>query len=218
MKFLLTSNGLTNPSITNALFDLVGKKPEETTVAFIPTAALVEQNDKCWFILDLGNIAKQNFKRVDIVEISALPRENWEPGLRDADVIFVSGGNTHHLMYWVRKSGLAEILPELLKTKVYASISAGSMIIGKGLDLTTSKSPYYEDLKGVYDGGSLGYLNFHIRPHLNSPSFPSARKEYLEAQVKELGATIYALDNESALKIVDDKIEVISEGEWLKLG
>ena len=92
------------------------------------------------------------------------------------------------------------------------------MIIGKGLDLTTSKSPYYEDLKGVYDGGSLGYLNFHIRPHLNSPSFPSARKEYLEAQVKELGATIYALDNESALKIVDDKIEVINESEWLKLG
>ena len=74
MKFLLTSNGLTNPSITNALFDLVGKKPEETTVAFIPTAALVEQNDKCWFIRDLGNIAKKNLKRVDIVEFSLWPR------------------------------------------------------------------------------------------------------------------------------------------------
>lgn len=218
MKFLLTSNGLTNPSIANALFDLVGKKPEDTTVAFIPTAALADQNDKCWFIRDLDNIAKQNFKRVDIVEISALPRENWEPRLRDADVIFVSGGNVFHLMYWMRKSGLADILPELLKTKVYASISAGGSMLGKGLELSSTKSHYYDDLQGPYQSGSLGYFDFYFRPHLNSLKFPNARKEYLEVKAKELGSTVYALDNESALKIVDDKIQVISEGEWLKLG
>ncbi len=217
MKLLLTSNGLSNDSIAKALFELVGKKAEDTTLAFIPTAALAEGGDKSWFINDLWNLKKQNFKKIDIVEISAVPRENWEPRLREADIIFVSGGNTFHLMYWVKKSGLADILPEFLKTKVYAGISAGSIIIGKTLDMASAKNIYYDDIKGEYDGGSLGFLDFHIRPHLNNPSFPNANKKYLEETARKMGDIIYALDDNSALKVIDGNVEVVSEGEWLKL-
>ena len=46
MKLLLTSAGLSNDSIANALFDLVGKKPEETTIVVIPTASNLEGGDK----------------------------------------------------------------------------------------------------------------------------------------------------------------------------
>jgi peptidase E len=73
MKLLLTSGGLTNESISDVLFDLVGKKPEETSVVFIPTASNVETGDKDWLIDDLKNLQKQNFKQIDIADISAVP-------------------------------------------------------------------------------------------------------------------------------------------------
>src|SRR3989338_7932302 len=111
MKLLLTSAGLTNASIANALFDLVGKKPEDTSLFFIPTAANVGSSDKEWLIDDLYNIKKQNFKNIDIVDISALPKEIWQPRLEEADVLFFGGGNTPHLMRWIIESGLKEILP-----------------------------------------------------------------------------------------------------------
>ena len=52
-------------------------------------------------------------------------------------------------------------------------------------------------------------------PHLNSPWFPQARKEVVEA-LTDLKHPLYALDDESALKIVEGRIEVVTEGEYLK--
>jgi dipeptidase E len=219
MKFLLTSNGLSNQSIANALFDLVGKSPEDTKIAFIPTAMNPSPNDKSWFINDLSNIEKQNFKLIDIVDISALPKEVWQPRLEVADVLFFSGGNTVHLMRWIIESGLREMLPDLLKTKVWAGISAGSMVTNPSLALSgKDKMIYYEENFGYKTEEGLGLVDFYVRPHFNSPShFPLAKKEYLEDIAKEIPAKIYALDDMSALKVVDEKIEIISEGEYLIL-
>lgn len=218
MKFLLTSNGLSNQSIAGALFELVGKKPEDTTIAFIPTAANVEVGDKGWLINDLLAIKEQNFKSADIVDISALPKESWEPRLRSADILFFSGGNTSHLMRWINESGLAGLLPELLQKKVWVGISAGSMVVNPTLALCSKDEKiYYEENFDYKNEEALNFVDFYIRPHLNSSHFPHARKEYLEEVAKEFSATIYALDDQSALKYDDGKIEIISEGEWLKL-
>jgi len=217
MKFLLTSGGITNKSIAGALFDLVGKKAREISVAFIPTAANIMHDDKSWLINDLYNLKKQNFKCIDIVDISALSKDNWQPRLEAADVLFFSGGNTFHLMYWLARSGLAKILPKLLKTRVYVGISAGSMVTTKDLSVSQSKRLYYKDLKGKPNKNGLGFFNFHFRPHLNSPDFPKLRKNFLEKMRKELKYPIYALDDQSALKIIGNKIEVISEGKYLKI-
>jgi len=119
MKLLLTSGGLTNKTISDALIDLVGKKSEDTNLVFIPTASNVEKGDKDWIINDLVNIQKQNFKQIEIADISAVSKEIWLPKLEEADVLFFEGGNTYHLMREMNRTGLSELLPELLKTKVY---------------------------------------------------------------------------------------------------
>ena len=119
MKLLLTSGGITNKSIANALFDLTGKKPEDTTIVFIPTASNVESGDKDWLINDLINLQKQNFKSIEITDISVVDEKIWEPSLERADVLFFEGGNTYHLMRWLNKSGVSKLLPDLLKDKVY---------------------------------------------------------------------------------------------------
>lgn len=214
MKLLLTSGGLTNTSIANALFDLVGKKPEDTSLVFIPTASNVEMGDKDWLINDLINIHKQNFKSVAITDISAVPENIWRPQMEEADVLFFEGGNTYHLMRWINKSGLINILSEFLKTKVYVGLSAGSMVTSPDLALRLSQIIYGEDIEEEPMDG-LNFVNFYFLPHLNSPFFPTRMEEKIIDVAKTLHKKIYALDDQSALKIVDGNIEVVSEGKYL---
>src|SRR3989344_7805936 len=218
MKLLLTSDGITNQSIANALFELVGKKPSETSIAFIPTAMNVNDGDKSWFADDLYNIKKLGLKNLDVVDISALPKKLWLPRLEKADVLFFSGGNSSHLMRWMKESGLKELLPDLLKTKVYAGISAGSMVTNPTLALSSQdKKIYYEEEFNYRSEEALNYVNFYVRPHYNSPDFPHAREEVLKNIAKDLDLPLYGLDDQSALKVVDGEVEVVSEGEYLKV-
>ncbi len=217
MKLLLTSGGLTNQSITDALIDLVGKKAEDTSVAVIPTASNVEIGDKGWLIDDLVNLQKQNFKSIDIVDISALDRSIWEPRLESADVLFFGGGSERHLMEWINKSGLINILPELLKTRVYVGVSAGSLITNKDLALEVSQILYEEDLGKTEDMKGLGFVDFYFLPHINSPWFKKRTKKDIEEATKGMTEKIYALDDQSAIKITDGNLEIISEGEYFIL-
>jgi len=212
MKLLLTSAGLSNPTIAKALEDLLGKTASGVKLAFIPTAANVEPGDKSWMIDDLNNFKKGGFE-VDIVDISAIPREIWLPRLQEAEVLFLGGGNTFHLMHWVKQSGLQEELPELLKTRVYAGISAGSCIAGPTIYNSVQNlfgEKYELEIK---DG--LGLVNFHFIPHLNSPYFDKIREENLKEASKDLKESVYALDDSSALKVIDGKAEIVSEGKHL---
>ncbi len=217
MKLLLTSGGFTNKSIANALLELAGKPFKELKFAFVPTAANADMGDKSWLVNDLANIRKLGLKNLDIVDISALPKKIWLLRLEAADVLFFSGGVTPHLMYWLKRSGLAKILPKLLKTRVYGGISAGSMVAGPSIALSNrDKSLYYEKWSGYKDEGGLSLVDFYVRPHLNTRFFPKAISSNFAKIAKEIKEPIYALDDNSAIKVDGDKVTVISEGKWEK--
>ncbi len=216
MKLLLTSAGFTNMVIINALVSLVEKPLDELTLAFIPTAANVEEDDKGWLIDDLMNIKKLGLQTIDIVDISALPPEIVQKRLMAANVLVFGGGNTFHLMHWIEKSGLKESLSELIKTRIYVGISAGSMVATKSLVLSDSKMLYSEHTGGVDSMEGLGFVNFHIRPHLNSSFFPNVTVEKVAEIAQTVQDTVYAIDDDTAIKVVDGDIEVISEGKWKK--
>jgi dipeptidase E len=223
MKLLLTSSGLSNDSIKKAFIDLVGKPAEDIKVCFIITASLASEGPKDWLIKDLNRIYELG-GYLDIIDISLMDEAEWRARLEPCDVIFVGGGNTFYLSYCMQKSGLFAAIPELLKTKVYAGISAGSMIASQSIALASQalKNPQafydeqYDDLgpKGKSAGQALKLVDFIFRPHFNAPKFPLVNEEFMEKRAKEFTETIYALDDDSALKIVDDEITVISEGEW----
>lgn len=212
MKLLLTSAGLSNPSISKALEGLLGKSTQGVKLAFIPTAANVEPGDKSWMIDDLNNFRKAGFE-VDIVDISAVPKEVWLPRLSEAEVLFLGGGNTFHLMHWVKQSGLQEELPSLLKTRVYAGISAGSCIAGP--TIYNSVQNLFGEKYELEIKEGIGLVDFQFIPHLNSPYFDRIREENLQEAAKDLTEPVYALDDSSALKIVDGKVEVVGEGKYL---
>lgn len=215
MKLLLTSGGITNKSISMALLELVGKRAEEISLVFIPTASNIEIGDKSWLIEDLINLKKQNFKSIDIADISALDKKIWQQKIEEADVLYFEGGNSYHLMEWVNKSELVYLLPDLLKTKVFVGVSAGSMITSKDLNLRISQSIYEEDLDRLQELPGLNFVDIYTLPHLNSPYFERVRENFIKEAVHGINDKVYVIDDNSALKIENDKIEVISEGNWL---
>lgn len=216
MKLLLTSAGLNNQSIIKAFSHLVGLPNDKIKIAFIPTAANVEEEDKSWLIEDYINLKKQEYGCIDIVDIASVSKDIWLPRLKEANAIFVGGGNTFFLMSWLKKSGLDKILPELLKSRVYVGISAGSMVATVNLRLSTSPKSYSEKVFPLENNEGLDFVNFHILPHFNSEFFSNARVEYLKEEAKEIPETIYAIDDDTAIMVNAGKIEIVSEGNWKK--
>lgn len=218
MKLLLTSAGIQNKSIAQALLDLAGLPAEKIRLVFIPTAANVEEGDKGWLIDDLINFKKQGYESIDIIDIASVPKEIWKPRLEAGNVICFGGGNQQYLAKVLNESGVKDLLPELLKTRVYVGTSAGSMVAGRfasreGLKLVYPDNPVPDKIEEP-----LGFVDHIFIPHLNSKYFPYARKEYVERLKDNVEYPIYALDDNSALKIVDDEVEVVTEkGEYLKI-
>lgn len=216
MKLLLTSAGLTNQTIVKALDELVGRPLDQLKVAFIPTAANLEEGDKGWLIDDLRRLSFLKFKEIDIVDISALPKEIWLKRLENADVFFVEGGNTYYLIYWFNQSGLSKELPKLLKIRVYIGVSAGTVIATPNiLNAEFEKQPVLDFDKKIDDTG-LSLVNFMIEPHINSVYFPEFTFDFVKKEQENFSYPIYAIDDDTAIKIDGDKLEVVSQGVWEK--
>lgn len=209
MKLLLTSAGFANDTIINGLKSLVNKPLNSLNLVYIPTAANVEDGDKSWLIDDLYQTKSLGFANVDILDISALSKEICETRLKNVDIVMVGGGNTFHLMYWVEKLGLKE----LINDKVYIGVSAGSCIAGP--TIYNSVQNLFEEKNEYNQKIGLGLVNFQFIPHLNSEYFAKIRKEYLDIAAKQITEPIYALDDQSAIVIDGAKLEVITEGEYL---
>lgn len=216
MKLLLTSAWLSNKSISNALLELVWKPFEELNLIFIPTAANAEEGDKGWLINDLINCKNLGFKQIDIVDISAVSKDIWLPRLEKADIILFGWWNSFYLMDSIEKSWLKDILPNLLETRVFVWISAWSMITCEDLDLNANERLYCEIVWENPKNEGFWFVDFIFRPHLNNSFFPNLNLENLEILSTEFPDTFYVIDDNTAIKIIDDKIEVISEGIWKK--
>lgn len=227
MKLLLTSQSIHNKTIRRALLGLLDKPSQDCTVVYITTSQNAAVGDKSWLIENLNNAYDVGWKSFEIIDIAAaidLPKDMWWDRIAAADVIFVGGGANFYLGYWLEKSGFAAALPKLLEDKVYVGCSAGSMITTKSL-VTASQSMKQLEAEGRFslDGlgpegqrssRSLGIVNFAVRPHYASSEYTYITDDLLQKAADVAGCTIYAIDDESALKIVDGTVEVVTEGQY----
>lgn len=207
MKLLLTSGGLRNKTLTDSLLKLSGLPASELKVAFIPTALNTEPGDKGWVIDQMLRLRDMGVGQIDIVDISAIPKEIWLPRIQESNVIFVNGGNTTHLMKCFNESGLTDEIPGLLKTRVYVGISAGSYIATPDLRFNT------DNVDVVLDG--LKLVDFGLQVHLNNPKFPVAKSlDAVKKRVESCPYTVYTFDDQMAIYVDGDKVEVVGEGEY----
>ena len=217
MKFLLTSAGIKNATIHNALIDLLGKPIAESNALCIPTAGYghpMGSPGGAWrFITGRATtpMCELGWKSVGVLELTALPsinQERWGAWVRETDVLLVNGGDALYLCYWMRQSGLADLLPSLRET-VWVGLSAGSMVMTPhiGADFVGWKPP---------SGGdeTLGIVDFAIFPHLDHPALPENTMADAERWAAGMSVPCYAIDDETAIQVVDSTVEVVSEGHW----
>ena len=216
MKLLLTSAGISNMSIQNALVELLGKPIAESHALFIPTAiyALPNGGAIARNVINgsLGDpFCELGWKSLGILELTALPSikpELWVPMLQETDALLVGGGDCQYLCYWMQQSGLADLLPSLLRKTVYVGLSAGSMI------MTRFGTTYNNHTLPAQTDKSLGLVDFAIHPHMDHEWFPDNALANLEKLAATLSVPSYAIDDQTAIKVNDGNVEVISEGNW----
>ncbi|MCQ6958989.1 Type 1 glutamine amidotransferase-like domain-containing protein [Mucilaginibacter aquariorum] len=216
MKLLLTSAGISNTSIRNALVELLGKPIAEASALFIPTAIYAIPNgaDLSRRVIrgSLGDpFCELGWKSLGVLELTALPsikQELWVPMLRETDALLVGGGDCQYLCYWMQQSGLADLLPYLLQKTVYVGLSAGSMI------MTRFGTTYGNHTLPAESDKSLGLVDFALHPHLDHEWLPDNSLASLEKLAATLPVSSYAIDDQTAIKVTDGTVEVISEGYW----
>ncbi len=215
MKLLLTSNGFSNPTIIKAFKELTDAQfhipISELNLVFVTTASNAEGDDKGWLIDDMKRAYDLGFNEMDVLEFMGVLRENWEARIRNADILMFGGGDTQHLMKCLEVSGLKDVLSEIKEEKIYVGISAGSMVTAPTLAASSSQELDSTELAGTK---GLDFVSFLARSHLNNDYFPTINPENMEKYAKHYDITIYALDDNSAVKVDGDKVEVASEGEW----
>jgi dipeptidase E len=218
LKLLLTSAGVTNASIRNALVDLLGKPIADSTALCIPTAAyghpMVGPGVKAWeFISGTSELPMVDlgWKSVGVLELTALPsidEERWVPLVRETDVLLVAGGDALYLCHWMRESGLADLLPFLTET-VWVGLSAGSMVMTPRIG-----QEFVQWAPPTGDDSTLGVVDFSICPHLAPDGMPGNSMAEAEAWAAGIAAPAYAIDDETAIAVVDGRVRVVSEGRW----
>ncbi len=217
MRLLLTSAGIKNASIHDALVDLLDKPIAESTALCIPTAvyAIPDGADHAWRFISGREprcpMCELGWKSLGVLELTALPsidEERWVPMVKETDTLLVNGGDPLYLCYWMRQSGLADLLPSLRET-VWVGLSAGSTVMAPsiGEDFVGWKPPTGGD-------ETLGIVDFAMFPHLDHEDMPDNSMAGAEKWAAGMPVPAYAIDDQTAIKVTDGTVEVVSEGHW----
>jgi dipeptidase E len=223
MKLLLTSSGIGNPSIEGTLVGLLGKPIAESSALVIPTAIypFPDGAGGAWRAIcgkAASPLCEVGWKSLGVLELTALPsiqEESWVPMVRETDALLVWGGDVLYLCYWMRQSGLADLLPSLSQL-VYVGVSAGSIVMTPyncDAEFNLQYVPAGSDRAREGDR-ALGLVDFALRVHLDREGFDDSSMANVEAWAAAIPVPTYAIDDQTAIKVAEGAVEVVSEGNW----
>jgi dipeptidase E len=237
VKLLLTSSGISNPSIRDALVDLLGKPIAESSALVIPTAIYPFPGGAANAFRAISGHTKSplaglGWKSLGVLELTALPsidKEVWTATVQEADALLVWGGDPVYLSYWMKHSGLADLMPSLRPEMVYVGVSAGSIAMAarfgetywnepkrSGERLSSEEivftRPEGEVTATLVMAEGVGLVDFMIIPHVEYDDHLDVANA--EKWAGRLPVPAYAIDDATAVKVVDGTIEVVSEGHW----
>jgi dipeptidase E len=218
MDLLLTSSGLRNATLRDALRDMLGKPFGSANVVCIPTASIAEPGDHSWLVADMNRVHGLGWREFDVLELNGLPRRMVLDRLLHADVIYVEGGNHYHLARSITGNDLADGFLQALDSRVYVGMSAGSMIFSR--NLTEHSADVIGDTADLHVLGAttvqppFGVFDWYLKPHLYSPEFPERDDDWADRITARADFPIYFIDDETAIRLSGDTVDVVSEGRW----
>jgi dipeptidase E len=206
MKLFLTSAGLV-PEVAPDFLKLLGKPPEHVRMVFVPTAANPEF-DRCYLNKDKINIAQLGITAISEVDIEKENNESLAVKLKDADIIYVEGGNTFYLLKYVRESGFAQLARRFLERGgVYVGVSAGSMIAGPNIETSNWKHADKNDV-GLQDLSAMNLVPFAVAPHIDQTNIKATQEE-----AAKVSYPVIALSDKQAVMVDGAKTQIIGPGE-----
>jgi dipeptidase E len=196
----------------------LGKPIDQSNALCIPTATYAFPGGAAgaWRLISgraASPLCELGWKSLGVLELTALPsieRSIWIDAVEQTDALLVGGGDPLYLSYWIEQSGLADLLPSL-SNMVWVGVSAGSLVMGPLVgDGFVSRSPVIT----TGDDRTLGLVDFALRPHLDHEAMPDFSMANAELWAAGLTVPAYAIDDETAIKVVGRTVEVVSEGKW----
>lgn len=237
MRLLLTSAGISNPSIRNVLVDLLGKPIAASSALVVPTAIYPFPGGPGQAHRAVSGTASSplcglGWKSLGILELTALAsidKEVWLGAVRESDALLVWGGDPVYLSYWLKRSGLADLFSSLRPEMVYVGVSAGSIATASVFSETYVDQPRCagdrlssEEVVFTRPEGDMtvalvtaegaGLVDFAIIPHVEFDDHHDVANA--ERWARRVPVPTYALDDETAVTVVDGSVEVVSEGRW----
>ncbi len=219
--------------------ELLGKPIDACKALFVPTGMYPFPNgaEFVWRAM-MGMIGSRmcqlGWERLGLLELTALPsvdKQAWRVSVEEADAILVWGGDPVYLSYWMRESGLAEFLRSMERPPVYVGVSAGAMA-ATGIfaetyrdrpntrhDAIASEEIVFQSQEGevprtLVTARGAGFVDFAVIAHYDNPNHPDASVENAEVWAAKIPAPVYAIDEQTAIRVEDGRVDVISEGEW----
>ena len=61
---------------------------------------------------------------------------------------------------------------------------------------------------------ALGLVDFSLFPHLEREDMPDTSLANIESWAARIPVPAYAIDDQTAIKVTDGAVEVVSEGRW----
>jgi dipeptidase E len=207
MKLLLYSDYKLSPDQLDVLIELVGKDPQDITIASITNPVDVYE-DTDWVKESVGSLEVKGSKaeNVDLRQYQGKP-DGLREKLASYDVIWISGGHTYYLRWLLRETGADQIIIDLVRDgKVYAGWSAGACVAGTSIHHFEFSDDPKDTPAMIYEG--LGLIDGVILPHMNTDDFVAGMTEANKKFIQE-GYTTYPLDDGQAVVVNGDELKVI---------
>lgn len=189
--------------IDKEILSLTNKK--DPTLLFLPTASY--DSFRYYEVVKM-HFLKIGFSSVDSLFLSDknLSRQQIKNAILSHDAIYVGGGNTLRMMMIWRRLGVDKILKEALNSNIVLSgLSAGSICWFSYGNSDSRKFSSSSDKLIKVTG--LGYIDALHCPHYDTEPF---RQVDLKRMMKTTSKVAIALDNCSALEVVDGKYRIIT--------
>jgi dipeptidase E len=203
MKTIILASQMTGcfPTIT----ETARARAAGNRILFVPTAAYGEGWEPV-YETDIAPFEAAGFS-VELFDLEGKSRAETVAALDRADIVFISGGNTFHLLHHMKASGFFdEIGPRVDAGLVYVGSSAGS--VSATQDIAYAASVDDPSKGGNLGTQGLGFIDRPVLPHMDHPAF----SQYVQSIADEFdvaGIAYYGLNDDEAVLIDENGPRVV---------
>lgn len=212
MRLFLASSGL------EYIKEFIGRDPSLMKLLFIPTAGNLD-DDVWWIDKDRDVLGKMGFKITEL-DIEHAPQNEIQKQLDSANIVYIAGGNTFHLLKQLRNTGFDQMLDRYISEGgLYAGASAGALIAGPDIGLISSIDEP-EKVSGLESTQGLGWVSVVPIPHCDMKA-RTQNIDKIKAKYNDKFEMVFLTDDQALLvedgvwKIIDSPRSEL-ELEWFR--